>query len=232
MQIVFLCGGLGTRMREVNKEVPKGLMLVNNVTFFDYIINSILPYNPSSFHFCLGYKSDMYIKYINKLNISVKLTYSIEKGDDLLGTGGAIKNAIKFLDEDFIVQYGDTVLDFNYKKFYKYHLQNDKSMTMTILHKDKTEESPNVLCKKSKDGKLKCFYNKVVKNVNSNFIDYGAIAFKRNIFKSEFRTKFDLSAIQTDLCSKFKASFFEVKNRYIEIGTPKAFFNASNLLSL
>ena len=79
MQIVFLCGGLGTRMREVNKEVPKGLMSVNNNTFFDYIINSILPYNPCSFHFCLGYKSDLYLNYIRELKTSVKVTFSIEK---------------------------------------------------------------------------------------------------------------------------------------------------------
>ena len=232
MQIVFLCGGLGTRMQAINNKVTKGLMLVNNIIFFDYIINSILPYNPSSFHFCLGYKSDLYLKYIKKIKTSIKITYSFEKGDNLFGTGGAIKNAMEFLDENFIAQYGDTVLDFNYKKFFEYHLQNNKSMTMTILHKDKTEEAPNVKCQKLKNGNLNCFYNKINRDVNSNFIDYGAIAFEKNIFKNETRNKFDLSEIQTDLCNKFKASFFEVNNRYIEIGTPKAFFNASNLLSL
>ena len=231
MQIVFLCGGLGTRMREINKEVPKGLMSVNNITFFDYIINSILPYKPSSFHFCLGYKSDMYLNYIRKLKTSVKVTFSIEKGDNLFGTGGAIKNAIKFLDKNFIAQYGDTVLDFDYKRFFEYHLQINQSMTMTILHKDKTEEAPNVLCQESKDGNLNCFYNKIDRDANSNFIDYGAIAFQKDIFKNEPRTKFDLSEIQTDLCNKFKASFFVVNKRYIEIGTPKSFINASNLLS-
>lgn len=230
MQILFLCGGLGTRLREISDMVPKGLIKINGKPFFDYILKSLKKYNPDSLHFCLGYKSQSYLQYIEKLKYKFKITYSCEDDNNLLGTGGAIKKAINFLNNDFIVQYGDTVLDFDYNLFYKHHLENKKSMTMTILSKNKSPEKPNIFCTKNKKGKLKCIYNKNEPLPNSNYIDYGALAFKRSIFEIEQRIKFDLSEVQYKLSKNNDASFMEVDNNYIEIGTPISYNKAKSLL--
>ena len=136
---------MGSRLKSKSKDSPKGLLKINNKYFFDYVLNSIKSYKPSSIHFCLGYKREIYIEYINKLKYKAKITYSSENPDELLGTGGAIKNACKYLNNDFIVQYGDSILNFDYNNFFNFHLTKEMPMTMTILNKSKTSELPNLL---------------------------------------------------------------------------------------
>lgn len=232
MQIVFLSGGLGTRLREINPREPKGLIRLNGVPFMDYIFKSVIEYNPSSLHFCLGYKSEIYIEYLKNYEKFFKITYSIENEKNLLGTGGALKNALNFLEEDFIVQYGDTVLDFDYKKFFEVHLENRKEMTMTIIHKSKSKEKANLICKKNDFGGLNCIYNKFNPSINSNFVDYGAMAFKKKVFKNEEKIVFDLSQIQTFLTTNSQSYFVEIDKPYIEIGTPESFKTAYNQLKI
>ena len=161
MQLVLLCGGLGTRLKSISGGIPKSLVQINKKPFIDYLISSVMKYNPSSIHFCLGMKSDLYLEYMNKAKIPTKISFSIEKENKLLGTGGAIKNAIDSLESNFIIQYGDSILDFDYNKFYESHVKNKKEMSMTILPSNLTSESPNMLCNKHKNGKdISCIYDK------------------------------------------------------------------------
>ena len=232
MQILFLCGGHGSRLKEINKDLPKGLLPFNEKPFFDYIINSIWKFKPTSFHFCLGYKSQFYLEYLKNLKEKINISFCIEDEDNLLGTGGAIKNSIKFLEEDFIVQYGDTILDFDYKKFFNYHLKNQQKISMTVIHHEKSKEKPNLFCQKSlSNKKLICIYDKFNPLKNANYIDYGAMAFKKEVFENEKKNKFDLSELQNFLTLKYNAAFYEVNKPYIEIGNPTSFNRAlKNLL--
>ena len=230
MQIVFLCGGLGTRLKNKKTKWPKGLIKINNKHFFDYILDSINKFNPCSLHFCLGYKSELYIDYIKKLEYKIKITYSCENPNKLLGTGGAIKKACKYLKDDFIVQYGDSILEFNYRKLFDLHIKKKMPMTMTILNQKKTSELPNILCVKNSNGEFNCKYDKKRLINNANYIDYGAIAFKKSIFEKEKKITFDLSDIQSNLTKKNKCAYLEVNRRYIEIGTLESLNEAVTLL--
>ena len=230
MQIVFLSGGLGTRLKAIDPSMPKGLIRINEKPFFDFVFKSIIRFKPSSLHFCLGYKSEIYIEYLKKFKEKFKITYSIENEKNLLGTGGALKNALTFLEDDFIVQYGDTLLDFDYKKFFNIHLKNKKKMTMTIIHKDKSKEKPNLICKKDNVGEFRCIYNKINPSFDYNYVDYGAIAFKKIVFKNEKRFVFDLSEIQQNLTINSNSYYVEINKPYIEIGTPNSLKKATNYL--
>ena len=230
MQIVLLCGGLGTRLKSISKDIPKSLLKFNGRPFIEYVLKSINRFEPSSIHLCLGYKNELYINYIETIKDSYDITYSIEEQDKLLGTGGAIKNAYKYLDENFIVQYGDTILDFDYKGMYKSHLKSEKMMTMTVLSSDLSNEKPNVKCKRNLDNSLVCIYDKFNSKLNANYIDYGAIAFNRKIFGNFNKLNFDLAHIMTTLCEESKAYFYEVSNPYIEIGTINSYSKAIKIL--
>ncbi len=230
MQIVFLSGGLGTRLKAIDPSMPKGLMRINGIPFFDFVFESIIRFNPTSLHFCLGFKSEIYIEYLKRFKDKVKITYSIENEKKLLGTGGALRNALTFLDDNFIVQYGDTLLDFDYKKFFNIHLEKKKKMTMTIIHKDKSKEKPNLICKKDDVGEFLCMYNKDNPSLDYNYVDYGAIAFKKIVFKNEDKDIFDLSKIQKTLTSNSNSYYVEIDKPYIEIGTPESLKKATNFL--
>ncbi len=230
MQIVFLCGGLGTRLKSIANNRPKGLMIINKKPFIEYLISSVVNYEPQSIHFCLGIRSEMYVEHFEKLKKTFKITYSIEDENNLLGTGGAIKNAISFLEQDFVVQYGDTILDIDYNDLYSKHVQSGMKMTMSILPKFLSNEKPNIKCEKKESGYLSCIYDKLNPPEDSNYIDYGAIVFNKSIFESEEKNKFDLSVIQNKLTLNNQTYFYEADKPYIEIGTPDSFRKASAVL--
>ena len=233
MQLVILCGGLGTRLREIDDKNPKSLIEINNKPFIHYLLNSIEKYPFTSIHFCLGYKSENFINYINKINKFEfkKISFSVEDEKNLLGTGGAIKNCLEFLNNNFIVQYGDTILKFNYEKFYKYHLSHKEPMTMSIMKATKTLEQANLFCEINKENELQCIYNKLNPPFNANYIDYGAIVFKKELFDKIEKDIFDLSEIQAKLSKQKKAKYFETDYPYTEIGNPRSFREALDKLN-
>ena len=122
MQIVLLCGGLGTRIRRISKNEPKGMLEINDKPFLSYILKSLETYSFKNIHFCLGYKSDKYLEYLKENHPHLHYTYTVEDSDQLLGTGGAIKNCLNLLDQNFIIQYGDTILKLEYDNFFQFHL--------------------------------------------------------------------------------------------------------------
>ena len=73
MQLVILCGGLGTRLREIDDKNPKSLIEINNKPFIHYLLNSIEKYPFTSIHFCLGYKVKILLTTLIKLiNLNLK----------------------------------------------------------------------------------------------------------------------------------------------------------------
>ena len=103
---------------------------------------------------------------------------------------------------------------------------------MTVIHHEKSKEKPNLFCQKSlSNKKLICIYDKFNPLKNANYIDYGAMAFKKEVFENEKKNKFDLSELQNFLTLKYNAAFYEVNKPYIEIGNPTSFNRAlKNLL--
>lgn len=227
MQIVILCGGQASRLGKLSKNTPKSLLKINGVPFMKYLINSLLSFKPSSIHFCLGKFSEQILKFLKNENLDLPISYSIENENNLLGTGGAIKNCLEYLENNFIVQYGDTILDFNYSDLYNYHIKKRKEMTLTILPISMTNENPNILCTYQDNGELNCIYDKNNFKNNGNFIDYGAVVFKKKVFTNDLPSKFDLSNIQTSLSKSGKSSFYLVNKKYIEIGSMTSFYSAA-----
>ena len=230
MQIVLLCGGMGKRLQKVSKSMPKGMIEINKHPFIYYLLKSLKKYNFTSVHFCLGYKSEIFIEYLNSKNFLIPISYSIEKEKNLLGTGGAIVKAVKYLNKNFIIQYGDTLLDINYELFFKKHLKNNTKITMSVIPSDLCNHRANVYCTKNLKGELECIYNKKNPIVSSNYIDYGAIACQKKVFTSLENKFFDLSDIQRELTISGQASFFEILNPFIEIGNPQSLASARKFL--
>lgn len=115
MQAVILCGGLGTRLYPVSKEVPKCMVEINNLPFMDYLISGLSIQGIEDIVLCVGYKKDYVMNYFRDgAEHDVNITYSIE--EEPLGTAGAIKNASKLLNEEFLLLNGDTFINYPFKK--------------------------------------------------------------------------------------------------------------------
>ena len=108
MKALILSGGSGKRLKPITDYVPKPLVPLNNIPIIEWQIRYFKKFGINEFVICAGYKSDQIINYLKPKKIGVKIDYSIEKTQ--LGTGGAIRNASSFIDnESFFVINGDVI---------------------------------------------------------------------------------------------------------------------------
>ena len=217
--LVVLAGGLGTRMNFLDENIPKILAPINDYKFIDLFFKNIKLLGFRDILFLLQNKSEQIINYIENNNFykEFNLRYLID-GETALGTGGAIIKNLDSLPDIFWVMYGDTLLNWEVNKSQEKFLKSKKKSLITIIHKDKVNETPNVLLI---DNNL-CKYSKN-ETAQNNFVDYGALLFKKNAFKSFQIKKIDLSEIILSLIENNEIIPFEVDHKFYEIGNKKSF---------
>lgn len=112
-QAVILVGGLGTRLGERTRLVPKPLLEVAGKPFLDYILEELSRY-PTIQNILLlaGHQARQVVDcYEGKSWRGA--TVSVESESAPLGTAGALKHAVSRLEKRFLLLNGDSFFDFN-----------------------------------------------------------------------------------------------------------------------
>ena len=119
MKAIILAGGRGERLRPITDKIPKPLIPINNVPLIERTIKYLKKYGISEIIISGGYKSNKIEFFLKKKkNFGCQIIFSIEKTP--LGTGGAIKKALKYVgEESFLVLNGDVVTNINLRKILK-----------------------------------------------------------------------------------------------------------------
>ena len=119
MKALILAGGRGKRLRPITDKIPKPLILINKMPLIERNIKYLKKFGINDIIVCSGYKSEQIENFLKKKKyFNCKIEFSIEKKP--LGTGGAIKKAIKNISDDsFIVINGDIITNINLRKILK-----------------------------------------------------------------------------------------------------------------
>ncbi len=119
MQAIILAGGLGTRLRSVVADRPKPMALIEGKPFMEYVVRGLAAQGIRELVFAVGYKGSMVEEYFKDgTRFGISASYAYE--EELLGTAGAIKNAGKYITDDwFYVLNGDTFYQLDYGTLYK-----------------------------------------------------------------------------------------------------------------
>jgi len=133
MKVVILAGGLGTRISEYTKTIPKPMIKICGKPILHRIIDHYYKYGHKEFYVALGYKGNVIKEYFKKkkFNKDIKINL-IDTGKSTM-TGGRLKRLKKFLDDTFLLTYGDGLSNVNIKKLIKYHKNNKKIITLTAV---------------------------------------------------------------------------------------------------
>ena len=130
MKVVILAGGLGTRISEYTKIIPKPMIRVNKKPIIYYIMKHYSNYGFKDFYIALGYKGHIIKKYFKKNNFGWNINL-IDTGQKTM-TGGRLKRLKKHLgNESFMLTYGDGLSNVNIKKLLNFHKKNKKLVTLT-----------------------------------------------------------------------------------------------------
>ena len=105
-QAVIFAGGRGERLRPLTDHLPKPMAPVNGVPFLDYLIKTLEDAGIKKILFLLGYRAETIVnRYGKGLPCGVKVEYSIGTAEDL--TGRRLLNAYPYLEDRFLLLYGD-----------------------------------------------------------------------------------------------------------------------------
>ncbi len=232
LPIVVLSGGLATRLRPITEKIPKSLIEINELPF---VLHQLKLFQKSGFshvHFCLGYLGKKVKKVIDESIFSkqMKISYSFD-GEKLLGTGGAINNALSRLPDIFFVIYGDSYLNIDYQlvEFNFFESASDACGLMTVYKNSNKYDRSNVIFRNS----VILRYSKNRITDDTEYIDYGLGILRKKHFKPYVDKKmFDLSEIYEQLSKSNRLLGYEVFNRFYEIGSIKGIEDLTNYLKL
>ncbi len=133
MKIVILAGGLGTRLPEYTKKVPKPMVKINNKPILIHIMNHYIKFGFNDFIIAAGYKSSIIKRYFNS-NLLKKYKVNIVDTGNKSMTGGRLKRLKNYLGNDtFMMTYGDGLSNVNLKKLLNFHKKHDKLVTLTAV---------------------------------------------------------------------------------------------------
>tara|TARA_B000000565_G_C23758301_1_gene367363 strand:- start:58 stop:762 length:705 start_codon:yes stop_codon:yes gene_type:complete len=219
LQIIIIAGGLATRLGTLTSNKPKSLIDINGDPFIIHQLRYLKNQGFKKIHLCLGFLADQIITTLKHFNyLDLNITYSLD-GDNQLGTGGALKNALDKCEDYFFVQYGDSYLPINYSKIYDFFVMNkSQSNILTIYENNSMYDKSNVIYTANKIFK----YDKNLNSAEMNFIDYGLSLLKKDEIIPILENNIsDLSEVYKILINENKMIPYIVKERFYEIGKPE-----------
>src|SRR5687767_15508520 len=114
LPVALLAGGLATRLRPITATTPKALVEVAGRPFIEHQLALLRRNGIRRVVLCLGYLGEQIQALLGDgAAHGVELDYSFD-GEQLLGTGGALRRAAPLLGQVFWVLYGDSYLDIDY----------------------------------------------------------------------------------------------------------------------
>lgn len=132
MNVVILAGGLGTRLSEYTKKIPKPMVRINKIPIIIHIINHYAKFGLNNFYIAAGYKKNVITNFFKKKKMGLNIKV-IDTGKKTM-TGGRLKRLKKYLVNDaFMMTYGDGISDVNIKKLIKFHKSNNAIATLTAV---------------------------------------------------------------------------------------------------
>jgi len=223
MPVVILAGGQATRLRPLTDRIPKALVDVAGCPFLWHQLELLKHHGARRVVLAVGYLGKLIQEHFGDgSEMGIELQYSFD-GPVLLGTGGAIRQALHLLPDKFFVLYGDSYLPCDYRAVAEAFRRSGRRGLMTVFRNDGLFDTSNV---QFEDGRI-VRYDKQNRTPAMRHVDYGLGAFDRNVFAElPVGQNCDLADIYQSLLEDGTLAAFEVHERFYEIGSPEGLRDA------
>lgn len=226
--LAILAGGLATRLRPITETIPKSLVSVAGRPFIEHQLEQLQREGIRRVVLCVGYLGEMVRDVVGDgSRFGLRVDYSFD-GPKLLGTGGALRQALPLLGDTFFVLYGDSYLPIPFAPVAETFLKSGKQGLMTVYRNEGSYDTSNVVFA---DGRIR-IYDKKAKLPEMRHIDYGLELLKPAAFEPfAGREAFDLAELLQNLLSRDQLAGHEVTTRFYEIGSHAGLNELDTLLA-
>ncbi|EGO0810306.1 NTP transferase domain-containing protein [Campylobacter lari] len=212
MQAIVLAGGLGTRLKSVVQDLPKPMAPINGKPFLAFVLEYLKKQGITEVILSVSYKYELIQEYFKDEFEGIKIRYNIEK--ELLGTGGAIKDALKLIQNQAYVLNGDTIFDIDLKKL----ALNDSKICIALKQMQDFDRYGVVNI--DKFGCISSFEEKAYKK--HGLINGGIYLLKKDLFDDfSLMDKFSFEEFLRENCKTLKIQTQVFDDYFIDIGIPE-----------
>jgi N-acetyl-alpha-D-muramate 1-phosphate uridylyltransferase len=216
LPVAILAGGLATRLYPISALVPKALMSVAGRPFIFHQLELLKSQGIERVVLCVGHLGEQVRATVGDgAALGMSITYSFD-GTPLLGTGGAIKQALPLLGEHFFVLYGDAYLPCSFGAVQAAYEATGQPALMTVIRNENRWDRSNAIF----DGDTVLDYDKQSARRDLTHIDFGVSVLSNAVFEPYAEQRcIDLADICRTLSRQGRLAGFEVSQRFYEIGS-------------
>ena len=156
MQVVILCGGMGTRIRDVAEDIPKPMIPIGHRPVLWHVMDGYARHGFTDFVLCLGYKSWAIKRWFLDYHLSgADFSFRLGRPDEVqihrsngcedwrvtfaetglhAMTGCRVKRIEPHIKgSSFLLTYGDGVSDIDIGELVRFHRQHGRLGTVTSV---------------------------------------------------------------------------------------------------
>jgi len=225
----ILAAGFGTRLKPYTKELPKALVLYNGKPMIENVISKLKIIGITEFYINTHHFAEKMNNYFLKRKSNESITLIHEK--EILGTGGALKNAEEYLNkhQNFIIYNTDVDCDADMNEFYKFHKNSNSIATLCVQDRITNRyllcSKNGILVGRTEDNEEK-IYSESVNEENSRKMAFCGIHIVNSRIFNNLRVapeKFEIIPFYMNMLKLGeKISIFDItKNRWKDLGIPE-----------
>ncbi len=140
MKAIILAGGKGTRLGVLTKDLPKPMVPLLGKPLVEYQVELCKRYGLSEIIFIVNHLKQPLIDHFGDgCDFGIKISYFEES--EPLGTVGGIKEIEHLLTEDFLILYGDVLVDMDLNRLFKFHREKQSEATLVVHPNDHPYDS-------------------------------------------------------------------------------------------
>ena len=217
LPVAVLAGGLGTRVRHrTGASLPKALLPINGFPFIDLKLRELRDGGATRVVLLVGHGGHELVAHVgtgDRYGLEIAIVHDPPR---LLGTGGAVYHALPHLGSEFIVTYGDTLLEVSMARLGELLITSNADAVMSVLTNDDRWQTSNV---DVEDGWVTA-YEKPASAGRHRCLDYGMIAIRARAFTDVVSDEaFDLGDILRSLAARRRMRAMFVSRRFYDIGS-------------
>lgn len=237
MQTLILAGGLGTRLRPVVDNLPKVMAPIGTerYPFLQYLLDYWIDQGITHIVLAVGYQKEKIIDFFGDVYKNIPITYVIET--ELLGTGGAILNALTVLDDEFLLLNGDSICYQSLEQLILTHRKNQAALTLTLREVEKSDRYGSVMLENQSNKILSFLEKQQNKTAQGNtLINAGCYLLSKNALQTIFGHLIGkICSFEQDICpilvSYGKVYGVICPEFFIDIGIPNDYLKFDKKIS-